>query len=186
MRPSRSVSSVASRLSSTEERKMLESASSPTTSPTTVQTTAAMMSRAERELSLRPIFGVGIFQAIAKATHRLNQIGVQLPAQPSDEDLDCIRVAVEILIVKVLDQLGTRHHATLVVGKIGKEAILERGQLNRVAIQRHPAGAGVDAQWTDLDVRSGEPGSPRPAFRHCSSTRTPSIFGKPRSRITAS
>src|SRR5215472_16658068 len=137
MRPSRSVSSVASRLSSTEERKMLESASSPTTSPTTVQTTAAMMSRAERELSLRPIFGVGIFQAIAKATHRLNQIGVQLPAQPSDEDLDCMRVAIEILVIKMLNQFGAGHYPAFVMSEIGKQAIFERGELDRVAVERH-------------------------------------------------
>src|SRR5215469_8475596 len=143
MRPSRSVSSVASRLSSTEERKMLESANSPTARPTTVHTAAAMMSRAERELSLSRIFGVGIFQAIAKATHRLNQIGVQLSAQPSDEDLDCIRVAVEILIVKMLDQLGARHHPTPVMGEISKQAVFERGKLYRIAVQRHPARAGV-------------------------------------------
>jgi len=46
-----------------------------------------------------------IVEAIAKATHRLNEIGLQLLAQPADEHFYRIRVAVEILIVKVLDQL---------------------------------------------------------------------------------
>src|SRR5579859_3765330 len=85
IRPSRSVSSVASKLSSTDERKMLASARPPTTRPKTVQTAAAAIRRAERELSLCQIFGVGIFEAIAKPAHRLNQIGVQLPAKPADE-----------------------------------------------------------------------------------------------------
>src|SRR5690349_19436556 len=80
--PSRSVSSVESKVSWTEARKTLESATPPTKRPTSVQMAAEAIRRAERELSLRATFGARIFKAIAKATHRLNEVGLELAPQP--------------------------------------------------------------------------------------------------------
>src|SRR5258706_2949466 len=131
--PSRSVSRVESKLSSTEARKMLERAIPPTTSPTTVQIAAAAIRRAERELNLRAIFGVRIFKAIAKATHRLNEIGVQLSPQASDEHLDCIGVAIEILIIKMLHELCARNHPALVVSQILQKTVFQRRQLYTIS-----------------------------------------------------
>src|SRR5690348_15879208 len=88
IRPSRSVSSVESKVSSTDARKMLDSAIPPTSRPATVQIVAAAIRRAERELSHCATLGARIFKAIAKATHRLNEVGVQLSPQPSYEHLD--------------------------------------------------------------------------------------------------
>src|SRR5258707_5699143 len=152
IRPSRSVSRVLSKFSCTDARKMLERATPPTTNPTTVQIVAAAMRRAERELSLCPIFGTRIFKAIAKSTHRLNEICVQLSSQPAHEHFDGIRVAIEILIIQMLDQLGTGDDPPLVVGKIGEQPILERRQFDGIAIERHAIRARVNAQGSDFYI----------------------------------
>src|SRR5258708_6058438 len=141
IRPSRSVSNVASKFSCTEARKMLDSAMPPTTNPTTVQTAAAAIRRAERELSLCPIFGTRIFKAIAKSTHRLNEISVQLPSQAPNEHFDGIRVAIEILIIQMLDQFGSGDNPALVVGQVGEQPILKRRHFDRVAVERHAIGS---------------------------------------------
>src|SRR5271166_4278416 len=80
IRPSRSKDSVVSKLLSTEPRNTLESRPKPTAKATTVQTTATAIRRAARESNLGAIFSVRVFEAIAKSTHRLNQVGVQLAA----------------------------------------------------------------------------------------------------------
>src|SRR3546814_17734039 len=48
-----------------------------------------------------------------------------------DEHLDRVRIAVEILIVDMLDQLGTRYDLALVMEQIGQQFILLRRQLHR-------------------------------------------------------
>src|ERR1700744_3507086 len=108
------------KLSSAALRKALDSTTPPTTSPSMVQTAAAAIRRAASELS-RKMAGPkgGIFQAVAQAAHRLDQIGIQLFAQPADEHFDGVGVAVEILIVKMFDQLGARYHLASMIGEIG-------------------------------------------------------------------
>src|SRR6202043_1590545 len=82
-----------------------------------------------------------------------------------------IRIAVEILVVKMLDKLGARNDPSLVVRKIGQKAIFKRGQLHRIAIERDPAPAV-------LPYRTASPDSRRPRHRSrqpCRSTdRAPS------------
>src|SRR5665647_732157 len=56
---------------------------------------------------------VGIVEAVAKSTDRRNHVGAQLLANPGDEDLDRVRIAVEILIVDMLDQFGAADHLAL-------------------------------------------------------------------------
>src|SRR5580765_665150 len=95
--------------------------------PSAVQITAAAISRAARESSLGAIVAVSFrnFEAIAKTTHRLNEICVQFLAQASDEHFYRIGVAVEILIVKMLDQLGARYDLAPVMSEIGQQPVFE-------------------------------------------------------------
>src|SRR6476660_7887034 len=58
-------------------------------------------------------------QQIAEPPHGLDDIDVQLLADASDEYFDGVGVAVEVLIVEMLDQFGARHHAPGVVHQIG-------------------------------------------------------------------
>ena len=86
------------------------------------------MSRAASESSLgvlAVLSFVRIFKAIAKAAHRLDEMGVQFLAQASDENLDRVGIAVEILIVQMLDQFGARYHLAAMMGEIGKQAVFQ-------------------------------------------------------------
>jgi hypothetical protein len=67
-----------------------------------VHIAAAAIRRAESERSLGRAAQLRIFERIAKPPYRLDHACVQLLAQPPDEDLDRVRVAVEILIVEML------------------------------------------------------------------------------------
>ena len=71
-------------------------------------------------------------------------IDTELLADAADEDLDGVGVAVEILVVEMLDQLGARHHAAGMVHQIGQQPVFVRGELDRIAVDRDPAGAGVE------------------------------------------
>src|SRR6185312_9419804 len=152
-----SLTNVSSKLSWTALRKALERTKPPTTSASIAQIAAAAIRRAARESS-RKMFGTKgrIFQAIAQAAHRLDQIGVQLFAQPADEHFDGVGVAVEILIVEMLHQFGARHDFAAMIGEIGEQPVFQAGELDGIAIQGDTAGAGVDVERTDIDIGGGE------------------------------
>src|SRR5215468_9327065 len=109
-----------------------------TTSITIVQVAAEKNSRSASELAR-----IGQREQIAQAAYRLDHVDAELLADATDEDLDRIGVPIEVLIVKVLDELGARHHAAGVMHQIGEQTIFVRGELDRVAIDRHAPGTGV-------------------------------------------
>jgi len=41
--------------------------------------------------------------AIAEAAHGLDHVDADLLAQPADEDLDGVRIAIEVLVIEMLD-----------------------------------------------------------------------------------
>src|SRR5882724_1579615 len=144
---------VASKLFCAAMRKALDRTMPPATSPSMVHTAAAAIRRDDRDSSLsRRAAQFGIFQRIAKPAHRLNKARVQFLAQAADKNLDRIGVAVEILVVEMLHQLGARYHLAAMMGKIGQQAIFLTGELHRIAVEGDAAGAGVYAQFSDLDV----------------------------------
>src|SRR3984957_12138772 len=157
--PPISFSSVLSKLPSTALRNALDRTKPPTASASIAQIAAAAIRRAASELN-RKMFGPKgrVFQAVAQAAHCLDQIGVQLFAQPADEHFDGVGVAVEILVVKMLDQFGARDDLATMIGEIGQEPVFQAGELDGIAVQGDAAGAGVDVQGADIDVGGGEAG----------------------------
>ncbi len=85
---------------------------------------------------------------VAEAAHRLDQIAAELAPDAPDKHLDRIGIAIEILIVEMLDQLGAGDDAALVVHEIGEEPILVRGQLHGRSIGDDTPGAGVERDRT--------------------------------------
>src|SRR6476659_4102534 len=96
----------------------------------TTQAAAVANSRNASEL----VFIALLREPVAQAADGLDHVGRNLLAQPADEHLDGIAVAVEVLLVKVLDQLGAGDHALVVMHQVGEQAILVRGELDRLAI----------------------------------------------------
>src|SRR5205823_6556802 len=75
--------------------------------------TPAGMGRRRRAISdLSCVTGRG--DAVAEPAHRLDEVGRDLLAQAADEHLDGVGVAVKVLVVEVLDELGARHDAVAV------------------------------------------------------------------------
>src|ERR1051325_2678486 len=142
---------------STEARNAFDRMSPPATSASTVHTAAAAIRRKASELSLIAL-GRRIVETIAQTAHGLDQVGVEFLAQAADEHLDRIGVAVEILLIEVLDEFGARHDLSLVMGKIGQQTVFQARQLHRVAVDSDAAGTRVDAQGPDLDLRGSKTG----------------------------
>src|SRR5437868_5312666 len=74
-------------------------------------------------------------ETVAEAADGLDHVGRNLLAQPADEDFDRVAVAVEVLFVEMLDQLGAGHHALVVVHEVGEQAVLVRGELDGLAVE---------------------------------------------------
>src|SRR5262249_20182857 len=121
-----------------------------TTSITTVQAAAERNNRSASELAR-----IGQCEQVAEAPYRLDHVDAELLANPSDEDLDGVGVAIKILIVKVLDQLGARHHAAGVMHEIGEQPIFVRGELDRIAVYRDAAGARIEPHRSAVELALG-------------------------------
>src|SRR3546814_517619 len=87
---------------------------------------------------------VGVFEAVAEPADRGDHVLAQLLADARHEHLDRVGIAVEILIVNMLDQLGAAHHLALVVQQIAQQLVFLRGQLHRLAGARNLARARVE------------------------------------------
>src|SRR3954462_4074510 len=121
-----SVRRPASKLLRAAARQAADSTSPPSTRHSMVQIAAVAIRRAASELSRMPegLFGFGgRVEAVTQAAHGLDQIGVQLLAQAADKDFDRVGVAVEILVIEMLDQFGARHHLAAMMGEIGQQAV---------------------------------------------------------------
>ncbi|GCC46815.1 hypothetical protein chiPu_0030797, partial [Chiloscyllium punctatum] len=97
-------------------------------------------------------------QHVAEAANRLDDIDFQLLADAADEHLDGVGVAVEVLVVEMLDQLGARNHPPGVVHQIVEQIVFVRGQLDRVAVDGHALGAGVERYRPAHQLDLGMPG----------------------------
>src|SRR6476469_182070 len=74
-----------------------------------------------------------LLEAVTEAADGGDDVSAELLADACDEDLDRVRIAVEILVVDMLDKLGPAHHLALVVHEVGKELVLLRRELHRLA-----------------------------------------------------
>ncbi len=60
----------------------------------------------------------------------------------------------------MLHQLGARDDLAAMMREIGEQAVLEACQLHRIAVHRHAAGAGVDVERSDFDLRRRKASGP--------------------------
>src|ERR1700676_927713 len=120
---------------------------------TTVQVAAEKNRRSASELAR-----IGRREQIAEAADGLNDVDPELLADTADEDLDRVGVAVEILVVEMLDQLGARHRAAGMVHQIGEQPVFVRGELDRIAVDGDPAAAGIQAHGSADQLALGMSG----------------------------
>src|SRR5450759_5435198 len=121
---------------------------------TTAQAVAETNSRSARELTRIKSTRVGGVKQIAETAHGLDDLDPEFLADAADEHFDGVAIAVEVLIVEVLDQLGARHHAARVVHQIGEQPVFMAGELDRIAIDRDASGAraraSTSSRWNGL------------------------------------
>src|SRR3982751_1791311 len=106
---------------------------------TTVHAAAEKNRRSASELAR-----IGRGEKITEPAHGLNHVDAELLANAADENLDRVGIAIEVLIVEMLDQFRARHHAAGMMHQIGEQPVFVRGELDRVAIDGDAAGAGIE------------------------------------------
>ena len=62
-----------------------------------------------------------------------------------DKHFDSVRIPIEILIVKMFGQLGSRNHFALMMQKVGQQPIFVGRQLDGIAVNGDPARTEVKA-----------------------------------------
>src|SRR5262245_53134587 len=97
-------------------------------------------------------------ETVAETAYGLDQIGRNLLAQAPDEDLDGVGIAVEILLVEMLDQLRARDHPALMQHEIGEQPVLVGREFDELTVARHPRRLGVEPQGTAFDLALGMSG----------------------------
>src|SRR5262245_59734706 len=93
--------------------------------------------------------------AVPHAAHRLDHVDAHLLAQASDKHLDRIGIAVEILVVEMLDQFRARDHLAHMVHEISKQPELMGGELQRYAVEAGLGGLGVEPQLSTGQLGRG-------------------------------
>src|SRR5688500_4847714 len=95
-----------------------------------------------------------LLERITQPADGRDHIRSELLPDARDENLDRVGIAVEILVVNMLDQLGTGNDLALVMHQIGEQFIFLGGELHRLPIEGHLARARVET-----DVAGGELGT---------------------------
>src|ERR1700730_14416838 len=114
----------------------------------TNRTQAAAVANSRKASEL--VFIALLRQTIAEPANGLDHVRRDLLPQAPDENLDGIGIAVEVLLVEMLDQLRAGDDPLVVMHEVGKKAILVRGQLDGLSVECHPRCLGVETQWSAL------------------------------------
>src|ERR1700687_2395710 len=93
---------------------------------TTAQAVAERKRRSASELARISVSCAGRSEQITEAAHGLDDFDAELLADAADEHLDGVAVAVEVLVVEMLDQFGAGDNAPGVVHQIGKQPVFVR------------------------------------------------------------
>src|SRR5215510_1081676 len=97
--------------------------------PATGRTSSTHAAAVAKSRNARELVRIALREPVAQAANGLDHVRRDLLAQASDEHLDSIGVAVEILLVEMRDQLGARDDAIVVMHQVGEQPILVRGEL---------------------------------------------------------
>src|SRR3954462_11673626 len=117
---------------------------------TTVHAAAEKNRRSARELAR-----IGWCEEITESAHGLNHVDAELLANAADENLDRVGIAVEVLVVEMLDQFRARHHAAGMMHQKGEQPVFVRGELDRIAVDGDAAGAGIEPHRSAIEFALG-------------------------------
>src|SRR6185503_18537254 len=90
--------------------------------------------------------------AIAQAPDGAQHVDTQLFPQAADENFDRVGIAIEVLVIEVLDELGAGDDAPLVHHEVAQQTEFERGELDRLAVDGHAGTLGVEHQRSAADL----------------------------------
>ena len=91
-------------------------------------------------------------EAITEPPDGLYDVGGKLLAQASDEHLDSVRIAIEVLLVQMLDEFCPGNDAGAMQHEISEHAIFMRGKLHRLSVDRHPRRFGIEAKLAAFEL----------------------------------
>src|SRR5262245_49453276 len=112
--------------------------------PATGSTSSTHAAAVAKSRNARELVRIALRKPVAQAANGLDHVRRDLLAQASDEHFDGVGVAVEVLLIKMLDELGARNDTIVVMHQIGEQPILVRGELDRLAVQGNARSFGIE------------------------------------------
>src|SRR6186997_2522838 len=97
----------------------------------------------------------GILKAVTEAANGSDRIRAQLLSDARYEHLDRVAVAVEVLVVDMLNELGSADDLALVVHQVGQKLIFLGGELHRIPRLGDLAGTRVEPDVARNQLRRG-------------------------------
>src|SRR5690554_4123314 len=122
----------------------------------TTRVHAAAEANSLKARDLGPILRVR--EAVAEPPDGLDEVYGKLLAQTADEHLDGVRVAVEVLLVEMLDELGARHDAIPVQHEVGENAVLVGRELDALPVHRDPCRPRIQTERPAFHLIAGMTG----------------------------
>src|SRR5262245_64542967 len=98
--------------------------------PATGRTSSTQAAAVANSRKARELVRIAFRKPVAQAANGLDHVGWDFFAQSPDEHLDGVGVPIKILLVQMLDQLGPRDDAIVVMHQVGEQSVLVRGQLD--------------------------------------------------------
>src|ERR1043165_9535175 len=96
-----------------------------------------------------------LFEAVAEPANRGDDVRPELFANSCDEDLDRVGIAVEVLIVDMLDQFGAAHDLALMVHQIRQQLVFLRRELHGLAVLGDLSRTRIEADVAGCDLGRG-------------------------------
>src|SRR6185503_14704422 len=124
-------------------RKLASSTKMVTPKNATSDTETERSSRRLSECTAEPLLvAARNGETVAATAHGLDGLQlilrIELAAQAHHEDLEHVAVALHVLFVHALAELGLREHLAGVQHELLDQAVFVVGQLDRRAVERHP------------------------------------------------
>src|SRR5215471_13240402 len=134
----------------------------------TAQAVAERKRRSARELARILSTCIRWRKQVSQPTHGLDNLNSEFFAYTTHKYFNRVGVTIEVLIVQMLNQLGTRDHTTAMMHQIGEQPVLVTGQFDRVAINRYASSAGVETHRPAVELALGMTGrSPQKRTNAC-------------------
>src|ERR1700692_114312 len=112
--------------------------------PVTMRITPVQAVAHRNRRSASELARIGRREQIPETAHGLDHVNAELFADAADKYFDGIGIAIEILVVEMLDKFGAGNDAAGVMHQVGQQPVFVRGEFYGIAVDSDASGAGIE------------------------------------------